>query len=236
MSHTNETVNLGLPQFIASDKATWLGDVNTAFAKIDSFAGTSEAAVAGAVSTAEAASTSANAALDNASSAMTTASSAASVADSAHTEAVNATTVAGNALTLAQNINDNVTNLTNYVTTQPSVATSDILAIDITSGGSESSGDKMSQEYILNTDAYVNFTADLNMSVLSNTALSSILYMVSNNRNIALNVTGMRSFTGLIETQNTRYLKKGTVLRARVISDSNATNYARARVSVTPIV
>lgn len=35
MSHTNKTVHYDLPQFIASDKGTWLGDLNTAFADID---------------------------------------------------------------------------------------------------------------------------------------------------------------------------------------------------------
>lgn len=35
MGHTNQTVNKQLPQFVDSDKPTWLGDVNEGFRKID---------------------------------------------------------------------------------------------------------------------------------------------------------------------------------------------------------
>ena len=35
MSHTNHTTNYNLPQFIGSDKASWLGDLNPAFETID---------------------------------------------------------------------------------------------------------------------------------------------------------------------------------------------------------
>ena len=35
MSHTNHTTNYNLPQFIGSDKASWLGDLNPAFEAID---------------------------------------------------------------------------------------------------------------------------------------------------------------------------------------------------------
>lgn len=35
MSHTNSTTNYSLPQFISTDKPTWLSDVNGAFSGID---------------------------------------------------------------------------------------------------------------------------------------------------------------------------------------------------------
>ena len=35
MGHTNQTVNKQLPQFVDSDKPTWLGDINEAMRKID---------------------------------------------------------------------------------------------------------------------------------------------------------------------------------------------------------
>lgn len=35
MGHTNQTPNKQLPQFVDSDKPTWLGDVNEVFQKID---------------------------------------------------------------------------------------------------------------------------------------------------------------------------------------------------------
>lgn len=36
MAHTNETPNYGLSQFIGTDKASWLGDINPDMSKIDS--------------------------------------------------------------------------------------------------------------------------------------------------------------------------------------------------------
>lgn len=39
MSASNKTMNLELPQFIATDKPTWLGDWNDTMGKIDNFAG-----------------------------------------------------------------------------------------------------------------------------------------------------------------------------------------------------
>lgn len=42
MSATNTTPNLGLPQFTATDKPTWLGDVNGAMSTIDTKVATAE--------------------------------------------------------------------------------------------------------------------------------------------------------------------------------------------------
>lgn len=39
-SHTNETENYDLPQFVGTDKPTWLGDFNSAMASIDTAMGT----------------------------------------------------------------------------------------------------------------------------------------------------------------------------------------------------
>lgn len=89
MGHTNSTANLSLPQFIGTDKPTWLGDVNGAFSAIDSYAGTNNAAVAAAVS--------------DASSAIAQASSAVSTANAANTTAGNASTAATNAVGTANN-------------------------------------------------------------------------------------------------------------------------------------
>lgn len=38
--HTNETTNYDLPQFIGTDKPTWLGDINSAMSAIDTAIGT----------------------------------------------------------------------------------------------------------------------------------------------------------------------------------------------------
>ena len=46
MGHTNSTPNIGLPQFIGTDKPTWLGDFNGAMSAIDTKVGSIDAAVA----------------------------------------------------------------------------------------------------------------------------------------------------------------------------------------------
>lgn len=113
MGHTNSTANLGLPQFIGTDKPTWLSDVNGAFAAIDTYAGNNDAALA--ITDAKA-----DTAVNDAASAVTTATNAANTAGTASTQATNAVTVAGNALTVANGINSKVGVLTDLVTTDKS--------------------------------------------------------------------------------------------------------------------
>lgn len=91
MGHTNSTANLSLPQFIGTDKPTWLGDVNGAFLAIDGYAGTNDAAVAAAAS--------------DASSAISQASAAVNTANTANTTAGNASTTANNAIGVANTAN-----------------------------------------------------------------------------------------------------------------------------------
>lgn len=113
MGHTNSTANLGLPQFIGTDKPTWLSDVNGAFSAIDTYAGNNDAALAIVDGKADTA-------IGDASSAVTTATNAANTAGNAATTATNANTIAGNALTVANGINSKVGVLTNLHTTDKS--------------------------------------------------------------------------------------------------------------------
>jgi len=53
MSHTNSTTNYELPQFLGTDKPSWLGDINTAFADIDAQMKLNETAAANAYAKAE---------------------------------------------------------------------------------------------------------------------------------------------------------------------------------------
>lgn len=113
MSHTNSTANLSLPQFIGIDKPTWLSDVNGAFAAIDSYAGSNDAALA--ITDGKA-----DTAIADASNAVTTAGNAATTAGNAAATATAANTVAGNALTVANGINAKVGVLTDLTTTDKS--------------------------------------------------------------------------------------------------------------------
>lgn len=99
MSHTNKTPNYDLPQFIGTDKASWLGDLNPAFLAIDTgMQANKVAAQAAEVSAGEA-------------SAM--AQSANSVANSANSSATSALTKIDNWIELNLN-NPDTTNFVQY--------------------------------------------------------------------------------------------------------------------------
>lgn len=101
MGATNHTANYDLPQWIGTDKPTFLGDLNDAFLKIDTGMKTNQSEISGAVSDAGnalAKATSAeqgvntltplvNTASENASQALTTANNSASTANTANTNA-----------------------------------------------------------------------------------------------------------------------------------------------------
>ena len=134
MGHTNETANYNLPQFIGTDKPTWLGDFNGAMSAIDAAianaasAATDAASVAtnaatvaaGAVTTANAASETATAASTAASGATTTANNAAETANNAQSTAVLAKGTADDAATAAAAATSAIGDLTNLDTTDKS--------------------------------------------------------------------------------------------------------------------
>lgn len=62
MGSTNSTTNLQLPQFIGTDKPSWLGDFNGAMLKVDNFAGTATSDIGTVTTTANAAKATAEAA------------------------------------------------------------------------------------------------------------------------------------------------------------------------------
>lgn len=96
MGHTNETSNYHLPQFIGTDKPTWLGDVNGAMLAIDN-------AIAGVASDATSAVSIANGAATLATSASEAASAATTTAEAASTAATSAASVANTAADTANN-------------------------------------------------------------------------------------------------------------------------------------
>ena len=109
MSFTNQTTHYGLPQWIGSDKPTYLVDQNNAYQKIDAeiynantTAGAAQTAAEGAVATAGAASSTAADALTAAQTASSTADNALTEAQTANTNAQAAQTAAGAAQTAAQ--------------------------------------------------------------------------------------------------------------------------------------
>ena len=122
MGHTNSTANIALPQFIGTDKPTWLGDVNGAFAAIDSKVGTIDADVA-------AVDAKADTAVSDASAAVTTATNANNTAGTASTTATQANNIANNALTVANNADGHTNQLETKVGLLADLTTTDKTSI-----------------------------------------------------------------------------------------------------------
>lgn len=115
MSFTNQTTNYGLPQWIGTDKPTYLVDQNGAYATIDSElytansnAATAVSSAASAVEVAGTASTNAQTAIDSAATANTNANSAVATANTALTNA-------SSALSLANTLQSEVASLSTVI-------------------------------------------------------------------------------------------------------------------------
>ena len=116
MGYTNKTSHYELPQYVANDKPSWLGDFNAAMLKIDTAMADNDATAEAANSAATGAQTQVaalssqlstiqgqvNTAVDTATTADGKATTAQTVAGEANTNASEAKTLAGEAKTLAQ--------------------------------------------------------------------------------------------------------------------------------------
>lgn len=98
--HTNTTTNYGLPQFVGTDKPSWLGDVNGAMADIDTAIKAREVEAG----TAQASADTANGKADALATRMTTAESNITALQNAETG--DATQIATNTANIAQNAQD----------------------------------------------------------------------------------------------------------------------------------
>lgn len=126
MGHTNSTPNIGLPQFIGTDKPTWLGDVNGAMSAIDTKVGSIDAAIATTDAKADNAVADASGAVTTATNAVNTAGAASTTATQANNLATQALAVANNTANLCtQSIVPNVTANTNAIGTLADLTTTD---------------------------------------------------------------------------------------------------------------
>lgn len=114
MSFTNTTPNYGLPQYVADDKPTYLGDFNKAMLDIDTAIKTNDTKASSAESTANTANANATQALETATNADTTAQNAdtnatqaKTLVDNLTTRVSNAETDASSAKTIANTANTN---------------------------------------------------------------------------------------------------------------------------------
>ena len=101
MAATNHTTNYNLPQYIGTDKPTYLGDWNSTMGAIDTQMKTNADNASGALSAAQTAQTNANSALSTAQGADSKADTAITNAATAQSTADNASSVATSALSTA---------------------------------------------------------------------------------------------------------------------------------------
>lgn len=142
MSYTNKTPNYELPQYVADDKPTYLGDMNKAYLDIDTaLKNISDKAIASETLSENANTTSATAlstaqtASSVAQSAQTKADSATTVAQNAQSDATTANTTANEAKTLSQTANTNsqtaITNSETAVSTSNTANTNSQQALSL---------------------------------------------------------------------------------------------------------
>lgn len=147
--HTNSTQNYNLPQFIGSDKPTWLGDVNTAMSTIDTAMGTNAS---------------------NISSLGTRVTSAEGIASQASTD------VAGLTSTV-NTLSDNVTTVTTTANNAQSTATSALNTANSASDKADSNTTKIGDLTSLTTTDKTDVVSAINENVTSiNGILDDLVY------------------------------------------------------------
>lgn len=115
MAATNHTTNYNLPQYIGTDKPTYLGDWNSTMGAIDTQMKTNADNASGALSAAQTAQTNANSALSTAQGADSKADTALTNAAAAQSTADNASNVATSALSTANTANSKSDTNTNSI-------------------------------------------------------------------------------------------------------------------------
>lgn len=135
MAATNHTTNYNLPQYIGTDKPTYLGDWNSTMGAIDTQMKTNADNASGALSAAQTAQTNANSALSTAQGADSKADTAITNAAAAQTTADNASSVATSALSTANTANskaDTNTSSISALDTRVGSVEDDILKFNLT--------------------------------------------------------------------------------------------------------
>lgn len=155
MSSTNKTPNYELPQFVANDVPSWLGDFNQAMSKIDTQMKANDTKATGASTNAENANSSATQALET--------------ANQANTTANGANTNATNALSLATTANDNASKAKQNATTALQTAN--------TANGLASSANSTAQNANTNANKALNGLDKFNLknSMVFNSSTGNIV-------------------------------------------------------------
>lgn len=122
-AHTNATTNYELPQFVGTDKPTWLGDFNEAMADIDAGMHENASDIASMTSDVSAATAAASRASQDVAGLTTTVNTLSGTVTSVQTTANNASQTASSALNTANTANGKAdTNATNIATNTSDIA------------------------------------------------------------------------------------------------------------------
>ena len=219
MGSTNKTTNLQLPQWIGTDKPTFLGDMNDAFLKIDNGYGEIDGNATTAVAQAGQAVSKATDALEKAETAQSTAETAQQTANSANSTAGSALQTANSAQGTAQTASNGVTSLKNWI-----------------------SGN-MTVNKIQTSAAFANYNKDLSLLNLvlysgnaNNINSGDVVATLPNTIITALNLTEDRNLysVGTVEVQGGGAQPFGVTLKSNgtIVSD-NTFNYTRYAIQCT---
>lgn len=115
MAYTNKTTHYELPQYVANDKPTYLGDFNGTMEKIDTAIFGVDTKAESAIDSADSASETASNAYEVATGAQATANSAQSTANTAQSTASGAQSTATSALNVANNVGERADSLESRV-------------------------------------------------------------------------------------------------------------------------
>lgn len=230
MSHTNSTPNYNLPQFVGTDKPTWLNDVNDAFTSIDTQMKANADSATSASSNATAANTNIGTmsslnttdkatlvgAINEVNTAVGTAQGTANTAIENANQAQTDANSANNAITALENyLNLSVT--TSYAGNQftrtegtGDIASGDTIYIARNSAGtlakiygtlSVSNASAGTSTFKLNTDTGLRPDSNINIVGLGITSRSN----GSSNLNVKINQDGTIEFSGYHENGNFQY-------------------------------
>lgn len=189
MGYTNKTPNYDLPQYVGTDKPTYLGDFNETMLKIDTALHTNQQNIANANSAVTTANATANQALQSATDADTKASTASTTANQAKTIAESATDTANNAQDDATTANNNITALTQLLNISQ-ISTINASSITV----SQDSGSATIDSSTLNLKLATNQTQSLGkiyglLRVRHNTSQNTIRVIIQTNLKPTTNIT-----------------------------------------------
>ena len=200
MGYTNSTTNYHLPQFIGTDKPSWLGDFNTAMNAIDSAIKSNADDISALGTRMTATETVANSASTNASTALTNASTAQSTADSALTSANNAATAASNAQTTA-----------NSAGTAASTADSKATSAQTTANSALTKANAIESK--LNLTSFTSFDNSSITSSYGSVSAETNIQVATNNDGSVGKIYGRITVTGLSTNNDVTITIPNTALR-----------------------